>query len=277
MRISVYESARMLAGASLALLLLAAGAPAQESKQDEADTPSTEDREAQVAHLQMLVANVGHDDPRVRYAIRQALLPLGSSAIAALNGAKARFTDKHVRAFVARTVKAIKARRSRDNGRRGNRSTFGGGRDRRGGGGRFGGSTDVDIDKVAMDANLTWDQMDKVLPIIREVRKDSRQLWTDLMEAEGWNAFRDETVRKDLDAAMLDLSKTGATKLAKVLKPEQLEPAKRHLNPMADMMRRMNKRMKDWEARRQRRGDRNRGDRNRGERNRGERGERRTR
>lgn len=256
-----------IAAASM-LVILGMAVPAAAQEQAE-PTRTKPDPAALAAHVTMLVANVGSPDPRVRYAIREALIPMGTIAVAALNSAKKDHTDKRVRAFIARTVKAVKAK-----AKRGQRGRRGGGTFDRGGGGRgggrgrgmgfFGRSSEVDIDKVAMDGNLTWDQMDQVLPVIKSVRKESSALMSELMEAEGWAAFRDEGIRSDLNAALVETAKEGADKLAKFLKPEQVRQVKRHVSPMADMMKR-------WEDRMKRRGNRNRGDRNRGDRRGGER------
>ena len=227
--------------------------------QDQPDpAPTKADPAVQAAHVSMLVANVASPDPRVRYAIREGLIPMGTIAVAALNGAKREHKDKRVRDFISRTVKVIKAKRKQgQRGRRGGRGggTFGGGgRDRQRGGGFFNRSNEVDIDKVAMDANLTWDQMDQVLPILRAVRKESSALMSELMEAEGWAAFRDEEIRNDLNAALVEAAQEAEAKLAKVLKPEQMRHVKGHVSPMSDMMKR-------WQDRMNRRGNRNRGDR----------------
>jgi len=176
-------------------------------------------------YVKTLVNYMGAPDPRLRFSVREALRVMGPQAISAINEAKGGEKDKHVVAFMNRTVKLIKAARSAQSDR-GNQRGMRGMR-----GGR--GDRDIDIDRIAMEANLTWEQMDKTLPLLEKARKDRSALMQEFRDAGG--NFRDPEARADLQEEMKTISEEAKSKASKFLSATQVKQLERHLNPFSRM------------------------------------------
>lgn len=209
------------------LLLLAVGlvhtAPAQEAA-GAADTAVT----AQ-AYVKSMVSYMGNPDPRLRYSVREALRVMGPQAISAINEAMATETNKHVKAFMARTVEVIKST-TRERAQADQPDQPGA----RGPGAFAARALEVDIDRVAMEANLTWEQMDEVLPILKKARKDMTDLMAEFRNSGG--NFRDQDAMRDLREEMNAIVKDAETKAKKMLSEAQIQQIRRYLNPMGPRM-----------------------------------------
>lgn len=199
----------------------------------QADDAAPKDKASAVEYLQTLVKFMGDDDPRLRLSVREALVVMGTQAVGAINTAKTAAPNDHVRKFMDRTVKRIKDRaattRNQSNGRNDRGGRRGGGR---GGRNMFGANT-VDIDRLAADANLNWEQMNKVEPVIKKVRKDMGDLWQEFRES---GAMRDREAWQDLREEMEAISKDAEPALKEFLDTKQMKQVKRYLTGGNRMM-----------------------------------------
>jgi hypothetical protein len=150
---------------------------------------------------------------------------MGPQAISAINEAKGGEKNKHVVAFMNRTVKLIKSARTAQRDR-------GGQQGRRGMRGQRGGR-DIDIDRIAMDANLNWEQIEKTLPLLEKARKDRSALMQEFRDAGG--NFRDPEARADLTEEMKTIAEEAKSKAKGFLSPAQVKQLDRYLNPMSRM------------------------------------------
>jgi hypothetical protein len=184
------------------------------------------------AYTKGLIKYMSSPDPRLRFSVREALRIMGPQAVSAINEAMATESDKHVKAFMARTVEVIK-NANRDRTRAGQPGQPGqpGERGRTPFGGR---NQDVDIDRVAMEVNLTWEQMDEVLPVLKKARKDAADLMAEFREAGG--NFRDREAMRALQEEMSAIAKEAEPKLKKTLSEAQIQQLRRYLNPMGQRM-----------------------------------------
>lgn len=166
------------------------------------------------AFVGMLVKSVGNKDPRIRFAVREALVTMGHQSTPALSAAHAATTDKHVQAFIERTLKRVKqmAKRSKD------------------GPGRFfammGGRGGRDIDRIAMDLNLTWVEMDKIVPIFESYDKNAKALMGEMKDA---GAFGDPGAWQDLNDEMRAMVDDVEPELVTLLGDKRGKRAKRYL------------------------------------------------
>jgi len=179
-------------------------------------------------YVKMLVSRVGNPDPRLRFSIREGLRVMGAQAVSVLAEARIQEKNNHVKAFMDRTIQLIK---SRDRVAQGNQ------RNTRGFMGRFFSSRQpVDIDRIAMEANLTWEQMDKVLPILKKARKESNDLLAVFRES---GDFRDREAMRDLTEELKNIASRAAPKLREFLKPDQIRKVRPHLDPIGEMLKRI--------------------------------------
>ena len=192
--------------AVVALLAAAAALPAQDPAAPAAPAKAPQANANAQNYVKTMVGFMSSPDPRLRYSVREALVVMGPQGISAVNGAKATEKNPNVKAFMTRTVAFIKNRQSRQRGGQMQR----GGRDRQ---------RTIDIDRIAMDANLTWEQMDKVLPILKKGQADMRSLMTEFREAGG--NFRDQEAMKDLREEMSTIAKEAEPKLKEFLNETQ--------------------------------------------------------
>lgn len=179
-------------------------------------------------YVKLLVGFMSNPDPRLRFSVREALRIMGPLAVPVINEAKAKETNPHVKAFMERTVRILKTRAPGVRRPRG--------RDRRGRGPFGRRLQEIDIDRVAMEANLTWEQMDKVLPILKRVRREVADLWQEFREAGG---MRDPEAWQDLREELQAIAKEAEPKLREILNEKQLAAVRRLLNPMPRMRGRM--------------------------------------
>ena len=179
------------------------------------------------AYVKSLVKYMSNPDPRLRFSVREALRIMGTLAVSAINEAKATEKDAHVKAFMDRTVKLIK------NSRRNQAQQQQGRRDFRNMRGR---NREIDIDRIAMEVNLTWEQMDKTLPILKKASKDATDLFAEFREAGG--NFRDREARADLQEELKTITGEAKPKLKKFLSETQIKRMERYLNPMGRMFNR---------------------------------------
>jgi len=173
-------------------------------------------KNAQV-YVKTLVNYMGSTDARLRFSVREALRVMGPQAISAINEAKTGEKDKHVVAFMNRTVKLIKSSRTaeRDRGQRGMRGM------------RGPGNRDVDIDRVAMELNLNWEQIDQTLPLLEKARKDRSALFQEFRDAGG--NFRDREAMADLQEEMKTITEEAKSKASKFLSAAQVKQLERFL------------------------------------------------
>ena len=157
-----------------------------------------------------LVGQVGNKDPRIRFAVREGLVAMGSQATPVLLAAKANHTDAHVLAFIDRTVKRLKSTTKK----RGGRNIF------------FMGNRGRDIDRIAMELNLSWEQMAKLEPVFKKYDKDSKELMAAMREEGG---FSDREGWKDLAEEMKLMREEAEPKLSEFLDEKQTKGAMRYL------------------------------------------------
>ena len=201
-------------------LMLVAGLSTMASAQQAPEAAAKPQTDANArTYVKNMVGFMKSPDPRLRFSVREALRVMGPLAISGINEAKATETNKHVQAFMTRTVTFLKNASRNNNNRRFNR-----------------GQRDVDIDRLAMDANLTWEQMEKALPILQKIRKDARDLFTEFREAGG--NFRDQESMKDLQEELKAMASQTEPKLKEFLSESQVKQMRRYLNPMGQMMQR---------------------------------------
>jgi len=193
--------------------------------QEQADKPAAPDINAQV-YIKFLVKHCSSDDPRLRFSVREGLQSMGTQAVSALNEAKQNEKNKHVRAFIERTLKRIKdvvdLRRMFEPG----------GQNRQGRQGWMNfmtrGFTNIDIDRIAMDVNLTWEQIEQVEPVLAQGGKQKAELWKVFNEAGG---MRDREAWADLREELKTVDDSIKSKLREHLKPQQVARIERYLNP----------------------------------------------
>lgn len=185
----------------LTAALIAATGPTLIAQSDERAAKSSAPKSAKTAEavdfLTALCKRVGSNDPRIRFAAREALVVMGTRGAAALKAHKASERDPHVKAFIDRTLKRI----SRMRGKKGARY--------------FGGR---DIDRIAMSSNLTLEQIGQLLPVLAKHDKDVKSLWAEFKESGG---FRDPEAYKDVMEEIKLLAKEAEPALAKFLDDKQ--------------------------------------------------------
>lgn len=171
------------------------------------------------AFIQSLVKNVDNKNPRIRYAMREALVAMGHQSTLGLKEAREAQANAHVKAFIDRTLKRIKraAKQAKRRGPNGARifsmlsSSAHGTRD---------------IDKIAMELNLTWDQMDKMGPVFKRYDANRKALMKEMKDAGG---FSDPEAWKDLNEEMKLMREDCEPEFAKFLDKKQAKKALRYL------------------------------------------------
>ena len=179
-------------------------------------------------YIDLLVAQVGNDDPRVRYSVREALRVMGTQAVSALQKAKATHQSEHVKAFISRSVAFIKSRVGRDRQREEARQQRERGERRQPGQrNRRDDRNQVDIDRIAMEATLNWEQIAKLQPIVKKVRKDMTDLMAEFRES---GAMRDRDAWNDLREEMKAITTESEPALKEFLDAKQIKRVKRYLD-----------------------------------------------
>jgi len=168
--------------------------PAQADEEKVVVTPET------TTFVQTLAQNMGSKNARLRFAVREALVVMGRLAIAGLNQHKASIADEHVKAFIDRTIARIKSVKSNRLG-----YTYVTMRGR-------------DLDRLAMQCNLTLEQISQIQPILAKHDKNCKELRDEFNEA---GAYKDKEAWKDLRDEMNLLAEEAEPQLRKYLNPEQ--------------------------------------------------------
>ena len=164
--------------------------------------------------INVLVQQVGNKDPRIRFALREALVNMSSQALPALAEAKEAHANPHVKAFVGRTIERIKKIAKREKGRFGQLGYM------------FANAGGRDIDRIAMDLNLNFDQMAKIDPILKKYDRDVKDLYAAMREEGG---FMDKDAWKDLKDEMDLMREETRPKLEEFLTEDQTKGAMRYL------------------------------------------------
>lgn len=163
-----------------------------------------------------LVGQVGNKDPRIRFAVREGLVAMGSQATPVLLAAKPNHTDAHVLAFIDRTLKRLKSTAKR----KGGRNMF------------FMANRGRDIDRIAMELNLSWEQMAKLGPVFKKYDRDSKELMAAMREEGG---FSDREGWKDLAEEMKLMREETEPKFSEFLDEKQTKGAMRYLGRAGGM------------------------------------------
>lgn len=174
-------------------------------------------------YIERLVAQARHDDPRVRYSVREALRVMGPPALRALAKAKAAERDRHVRAFIGRTIDDLE--------RRPVRFERADARERRGARRDADTASTIDIDRIAVEARLRWKQIAKLEPILEKARREIVEL---LDEHRVSGAGRDRRAWDALRGELRAIAKEIEPKLAKFLDSRQIKRIKHSLDRVSD-------------------------------------------
>jgi len=164
--------------------------------------------------INVLVQQMGNKDPRIRFALREALVNMGTQALVTLKATKEAQTDPHVKAFIGRTVERIEKIAKRQKGRLAQFSHF------------FANVGGRDIDRIAMDLNLSFDQMAKIDPILKKYDRDVKDLYAAMREEGG---FMDKDAWKDLKDEMDLMRGETRPKFEEFLSEDQTKGAMRYL------------------------------------------------
>jgi hypothetical protein len=177
-----------------------------------AEKPAAVEANAQ-QFVQMMVQQVPNQDPRIRFAVREALVAMGPQAIPALKEAKEAQPDPHVKAFVGRTLDRIQQMAKRTTK---GAMIFPG----------FPGMGGRDIDRIAMELNLTFEQMAKLEPVFKTFDKQVKDLYAEMKET---GAFGDKEAWKDLADERKLMEEETRPKLSAFLDEKQTDGAMRYL------------------------------------------------
>jgi len=164
--------------------------------------------------VNVLVQQVGNKDPRIRFALREALVNMGAQALVTLKAAKETQANPHVKSFIDRTVERIEKIAKRQKGRFGQLGYM------------FANMGGRDIDRIAMDLNLTFEQMAKLGPVFAKYDRDVKDLYAAMREEGG---FTDKEAWKDLKDEMDLMREESRPKLEEFLNEDQTKGAMRYL------------------------------------------------
>ncbi len=162
------------------------------------DAPAAAPKAEAVSFIGHLCGRLASDDARLRFAAREALVVMGNQAVPALKEASGGQKDPHVQAFIKRTLSRIKKLSGKKRGR-----WIAPGRD---------------LDRMAMQTNLTLEQVTKLEPLFAKHDKDVKALWAEFRESEG---FKDPGGYKDLMAEVKLLADEASPELSKFLDDKQ--------------------------------------------------------
>lgn len=154
--------------------------------------------------IQSLCKKMESSNARLRFAVREALVIMGKQTLPALNAAKAGSKNAHLTAFIVRTLARIKSLQTRGS------RTYPTLRGR-------------DIDRMAMDANLTLEQISQILPILAKHDKNRKELYAEFREAGG---YKDKEAYKDLQEELKLMVEEAEPDLKKYLDEKQLKTVK---------------------------------------------------
>jgi len=163
-----------------------------------------------------LVDQVGNKDPRIRLAVREALVSMGAQVLPALTKAKGAVSDPHVRDFIDRIVRRLKRVAKRSKGGLEDPAFLEALTPKR----------DRDIDRIAATLNLTFEQMTNLAAILEKYDRDVRELFATVNDAAG---FTDPDALADLQEAMKQLQATVKPRFTEFLDESQARDAMRYL------------------------------------------------
>ena len=167
--------------------------------------------------IHQLCKHLSSTNPRVRYTVREALRNLGRQTIPALEAARNSTQDTNVKAFITRTLGHVKLfgwRRSGKMDTTVRKNYMAALRNR----------PHYDIDRIARDINLTFDQIARLDPILRRHFKEMDALWQELRDA---GALKDKEAYRDLNDEIKHMVEKAEPKLRAFLDAKQTEHVKR--------------------------------------------------
>ncbi len=170
--------------------------------------------------IDSLCTHLSSTNPRVRYTAREGLVNFGAQGMLALRKAREGATDPHVQAFIDRVIARVKLRTLRPAGRsalskprseeaRAAREAFAAAIRSR---------PKFDIDRIAMDVTLTFDQIAKLEPILTRHFSEVDSMWREMKEL---GATRDKEAYKALNEEIGLLVEKAEPKLSAFLDEKQ--------------------------------------------------------
>lgn len=218
---NVSKTLRSTAVAILCAACIASGARSSAAQ----DASSGEIAANGQAFVKLLTENLFSKDPKIRYSLSKALETMGNQAIPHLNRLKSSSKNQHHRAFLTRIIKRIRP----------DKKVSAEETDRRRFSSMMGWASGLDIDRIAMEVGLDFEQMAKVEPIMARTQKNVTDLWEEFRKAdawrdrEAWSVLREEQ-SATVDEAMAELRKHVGGKQALKLK----KVVDRFVNPMGN-------------------------------------------
>ena len=194
----------------IVVLGLAAGTDAQAE-------PAKPKIESARPYIEQQCTHLSSTNPRVRYTAREALRNFGGQAVPLIKAAKDRTEDPNVKAFIDRVLVRVRTAgwlASQKKDPRARTSLRAVTRNR----------VPYDIDRIAMDINLTFEQIAKLDPILRGHFKELSALWQELRDA---GATRDKEAYRELNHEVTLLVKAAEPTLRVFLNVKQTEYVKR--------------------------------------------------
>ena len=188
-------------------LVLGAAAAAQEKAPAQPEAPVVAAQGESAEFIQSLMTRMDSKNAKLRFAVREALVVMGPPAVSALNAHKASVEDPALKAFMDRTVARIKSMKSY-------------------GGRSFSSLRGRDLDQLAVQCNLTLEQITQVGPILAKHDKNVKELYQEFQEAGG---YRDPEARKDLQEELNLLAEDAGPKLRKYLNDAQADTIAKQL------------------------------------------------
>lgn len=167
--------------------------------------------------IEQTSAHLTSTNPRVRYTAREALMNFGRQAVPLIRAKREKAEDADVKAFLDRTLARMQQRGWRASMKTdpdARRSYLASLRNR----------SPYDIDRIAMNINLSFAQLGKLDPILKRHFKDLNDLWAEFREA---GAVKDKGAYADLNAEIKLLVKNAEPKLKAFLDATQTEHVKR--------------------------------------------------
>lgn len=210
---AIHPAPRTIAWVAIATMTVVGSVRAQDASEPAGQRASSGD------YIERLVEQARHDDPRVRYSVREALRVMGPPAIRALIRARRDERDPHVRAFFARAADYIKRRPIRFD------------RDERPRQASAQEHVAIDIDRIAVEARLRWPQIARLEPLLERARKEIVELLEDHRQS---GARRDRRAREALRGELRAIAKEIEPKLARFLDSRQIKRIKRSLDQVSD-------------------------------------------
>lgn len=203
---------------AVALLAAASAVVAQ----DDAGAPSADAPKiaSPAPFIDSLCTHLSSTNPRVRYTAREGLVNFGAQGMLALRKAREGATDPHVQAFIDRVIARVKLRTLRPAGRsalskprseeaRAAREAFAAAIRNR---------PKFDVDRIAMDITLTFEQIAKLEPILTRHFGEVDAMWREVKEL---GATRDKEAYKALNEEIGLLVEKAEPKLRAFLDEKQ--------------------------------------------------------